>query len=77
MQLKSKQEKPITGAPVVEVKISLIVTARTRKQNFNQRLLPLKKLKRFIYAAAKKPEALHSAMAAIINKPTDEKNIIS
>jgi len=72
MPLKLKQEKAITGVPVVEVKISHIATARTRKQNFNQRHLPPGKLKPFIYAAAKKPGLRHSAMAAIINKPANK-----
>lgn len=66
---KSQQEKPTTGVPVVEVKTNPFVTARTRKQNFNQQPLPLKKRKQFIYAAAKKPGAHPSVMAATINKP--------
>ncbi len=71
MQLKSKQENPITGVPVVEAKISLIVTARIRGQNFNLWPLPLRKLQLFIYAAVKKLGQRHSATAAIITKQAD------
>ena len=60
-----------------EVKTNPFVTARTRGLNFNQQPLPLKKRKQFIYAAAKKPGAHHSAMAAIINKTAGVINVES
>jgi hypothetical protein len=71
MLSKSKQKKPITGAPVAEVKISLSVTARIRVQIFSPLHLLQKKPIQFIYAAAKKPETHHSVMAAIINKQAE------
>ena len=77
MLLKSQQERPTTGVPVDEVKSNPFVTARTRELNFNQRPLPLKKRKQFIYAAAKKPGAHHSAMAATINKTAGVINVES
>ena len=68
MQLMLKQEKPIAGVPVDAVKISLIVMGRTRTQGSNQRLLPRKKLKKLIYAGAKKPLMHHFVMVLIANK---------
>ncbi len=68
MLLKSKQKKPITGAPVAEVKTSLSVTARIREQIFSPLHLLQKKSIRFIYAVAKNPGVHHSVMAVIILK---------
>jgi hypothetical protein len=68
MLLKSKQEKPITGAPAVEVRISLIAMALIKEQIFCLLHLLQKKPTRFFYAAVKKQAINHSVMAVTISK---------
>jgi hypothetical protein len=68
MQLKSKQEKPITGAPAAEVKISHFVMDLIKEQIFSPLHLPRKKTIQFIYAAVKNQAINHSVMAATTNK---------
>ena len=68
MQLKSKQENPITGVPVVKVKTNLIAMVHTRAQIFSQLHLLLKKLKWFICVVVKKQAINRSVMAATISK---------
>ena len=68
MLLKSKQEKPIIGAPAVEVKISLIAMVLIKEQIFCLLHLQQKKPTRFIYVAVKKQAINHSVMAATISK---------
>jgi len=65
-----KKVKHITGVPVAEVKTNHFVMARMREPIFNQRRLPLKKLKQFIYVAVKKPATNLFVMEAIPNKST-------
>ena len=68
MKLKSKQAKAITGVPVVEAKISLIVMDLIKEQIFSPLHLLQKKPTRFIYAVVKKQAINRSVMAATINK---------
>jgi hypothetical protein len=68
MQLKSKREKPITGAPAAEVKISLFVMDLIKEQIFSPLHLPQIKTIQLIYAVVKKQAINRSAMAATTNK---------
>jgi hypothetical protein len=66
--LKSNQVKPITGAPVAEVKISLIVMALIKAVIFSPLPLLQKKPIQLISAAVKKPVTSHSVTAATADK---------